>query len=66
MIQIPSFQEVNTAAKVAETLRSYGMDEVFEGVGRVSTESMWYIYSVITESHGSEELLIHYIVYYSI
>ena len=30
-----SFQETNTALKVAELLRSYGITEVFEGVGRV-------------------------------
>lgn len=31
-----SFQEIETAAKVANLLRSYGIDEVFEQVGRVS------------------------------
>jgi metal-dependent amidase/aminoacylase/carboxypeptidase family protein len=31
-----SFQEKETAAKVAAELRSYGIEEVFEGVGKVS------------------------------
>lgn len=30
-----SFQEFQTAAKVAELLRSYGIEEVFETVGKV-------------------------------
>jgi amidohydrolase len=29
-----SFQEVNTAAKIAEILRSYGIEEIYEQVGR--------------------------------
>ena len=32
-----SFKEVNTAARVAELLRSYGITEVFEGIGVVSS-----------------------------
>ena len=31
-----SFEEVKTAAKVVETLRGYGIEEVYENVGKVS------------------------------
>ena len=33
-----AFKEVATARKVAELLRSYGLDEVFEGIGKVTIE----------------------------
>lgn len=35
-----SFQEVNTAAKVVELLRSYGIDEIYEQVGRTGVVAM--------------------------
>jgi amidohydrolase len=35
-----SFQEVKTAAKVAELLRSYGITELWEGVGRTGVVAL--------------------------
>jgi metal-dependent amidase/aminoacylase/carboxypeptidase family protein len=33
-----SFQEVRTAAKVVELLKSYGINEIWEGVGRTGNK----------------------------
>lgn len=35
-----SFQEVNTAARIAEILRGYGIEEVFEQVGRTGVVAL--------------------------
>lgn len=35
-----SFEEVNTAARIAEILRSYGIEEIFEQVGRTGVVAL--------------------------
>ncbi|KAJ1432476.1 peptidase, M20D family [Ochromonadaceae sp. CCMP2298] len=35
-----SFEEVQTAAKIVEILRSYGIEEIFEGVGRTGVVAL--------------------------
>ena len=42
-----SFEEVKTAAKVVETLRGYGIEEVYENVGKVSACTYTSVYMII-------------------
>ena len=39
-----SFEEYITAAKVSELLRSYGITEIFENIGKVVTD---YLYGIV-------------------
>ena len=42
-----SFEEVKTAAKVVETLKGYGIEEVYENVGKVSACTYTSVYMII-------------------
>ena len=52
-----SFEEVKTAAKVVETLRGYGIEEVYEHVGKVSVHVYCMRCMYITDMYS-------YYVYY--